>query len=223
AVELEGLLVSLDAPELSFHGIEPPHARRDVPGGPVRRVQHPAQRRERADRLALLFGRVVAERPRAWKRPLELRVNRSETVAECLALLHERIHLGERRVDLAPVWGPELPHGGELLLELLALQVHLLEPARVVEHVPREVRGIEDDPAPEQTELRPGGRGGDAQSEPDGQACGEEPRPSQRVREPTTGHRGGLLAKGGERGGAPPRWRGRARRAGPPASRRRAW
>ena len=96
----------------------------------------------------MLLRRVVPEGPGARKRPLKLLVDRPEAVGERLALLHERIHLGEGRVDLAPVWGAELPHGRELLLELLALHVHLLEPARVVQDVPGEVRGIEDDPAP---------------------------------------------------------------------------
>src|SRR5204862_8345966 len=115
-------------------------------------------RRERANCLGLLLGRVVPEGSNARKRPLKLRIDRAEAVGECLALLHERIHLAEGRVDLAPVWGPQLPQGGELLLELLALQVHLLEPARVVQDVAGEVRGIEHDPAADQAELYTGRR-----------------------------------------------------------------
>src|SRR2546427_360549 len=159
AVQLERLLVALDAPELPFHGVEPRHARREIPGRSVRRVQRTAQRRERANRLRLLLRRVVPEGLGARKRPLELRINRAEAVRERLALLHECVHLGEGRIDLPPVWGPELAHCRELLLQLLALQVHLLEPARVVQHVPGEVRGIEDDPAAKQPELRARGRG----------------------------------------------------------------
>src|SRR2546425_748838 len=93
AVQLERLLVALDAPELAFHGVEPRHARREVPGGPVRGVQRTAQRGEGAEGLGLLLRRVVPEHPGARKRPLELRVDRPEAVGERLALLHHRIHL----------------------------------------------------------------------------------------------------------------------------------
>src|SRR3989454_11077671 len=51
AVQLERLLVALDAPELPFHGVEPRHARREVPGGPVCSVQDPAQGGQRPGRL----------------------------------------------------------------------------------------------------------------------------------------------------------------------------
>src|SRR2546427_5819657 len=175
AVQLERLLVPLDAPELAFHGVEPGDARGEISARSVRRVQHTAQRREGPDRLGLLLRRVVPEGPGARKRPLKLLVDRPEAVGERLALLHERIHLGEGRVDLAPVWGAELPHGRELLLELLALHVHLLEPARVVQDVPGEVRGIEDDPAPKQPELCLRGRGSQAESERDDRARREKP------------------------------------------------
>src|SRR6266566_6640258 len=218
AVQLERLLVALDAPELAFHRVEPRHARREIPRRSVRGVQRPAQRRERANCLGLLLGRVVPEGPNARKRPLKLRIDRAEAVGERLALLHERIHLREGRVDLAPVWGPELPQGGELLLELLALQVHLLEPARVVQNVPGEVRGIEDDPAANQPELRARGRGSQAESERNDRTRGEEPRLSQRVREPTGLHGMGLLVEAGGRGADRPRSRDPARRAGPRAS-----
>src|SRR3989454_9312144 len=219
AVQLKRLLVSLDAPELAFHGVEPRHARREVPGGPVRRVQRTAQRRERADGLGLLLRRVVPEDLGARKRPLKLRIDRAEAVGERLALLHERIHLGEGRVDLTPVWGPELPQGGELLLALLALHVHLLEPAGVVQDVPGEVRGIEDDPAAEEAELRPGRTRCQGECERDDRARDEESRLSQRLREPTALHRVGLLVEARGRGADRPRTRDPARRAGPQASR----
>src|SRR3989442_3994016 len=132
AVQLQCLLVPLDAAQLAFHGVEPRHARREVPGGPVRGVQRTAQRGEGAGRLGLLLRRVVPEDLGARKRPLKLRIDRAEAVGERLALLHERIHLGEGRVDLTPVRGPELPQGRELLLELLALHVHLFEAPGVV-------------------------------------------------------------------------------------------
>src|SRR5713226_4495655 len=61
AVQLEGLLVPLDAPELALHGVEPGHARREVPGRPVRRVQGAAQRGQRPGRLGLLLRRIVPE------------------------------------------------------------------------------------------------------------------------------------------------------------------
>src|SRR6266571_3615314 len=218
AVQLERLLVALDAAELAFHGVEPRHARREVPGGPVCSVQDPAQGGQRPGRLRLLFRRVIAEHPGARERPLKLRIDRPQAVGERLALLHERIHLGEGGVDLAPVRGPELPQSRDLLLELLALQVHLFEPPGVVQDVPSKVGGIEHDPAAEKAELRPSGPGCEGESQRDDRARGEEPRLSQRLREPTALHRGGLLVEAGGRGADRPRCRGPARRAGPQAS-----
>ena len=208
----------LDAPELAFHGVEPRHARREIPRRSVRGVQRPAQRRERADRLGLLLRRVVPEGPDARKRPLKLRIDRPQAVGERLALLHDRIHLGEGRVDLAPVWGPELPQGGELLLELLALQVHLLEPARVVQNVPGEVRGIEHDPAADQAELRPGRRRRQHTAEQGERTRGEDPGLTQQSIERVACHRVVLLVLWGGRGADRPRSRDPARRAGPRAS-----
>src|SRR3989441_3901410 len=193
AVQLERLLVALNAPELPFHRVEPRHARREIPGGPVRGVQRPAKRRECADRLGLLLRRVVPEDLGARKRPLKLRIDRPQAVGERLALLHERIHLGEGGVDLAPVRGPELPQGGELLLKLLALHVHLLEPVGVVEDVPGKVRGIEHDPAPEQAELRPSEPGCEGESQRDDRACRKKPCLSRQQEERVACHRVRLL------------------------------
>src|SRR2546425_1029547 len=76
AVQLERLLVTLDAPKLAFHRVEPRHARREIPRRPVCGVQRPTQRRERPDRLGLLLRRVVPEDLGARKRPLKLRIDR---------------------------------------------------------------------------------------------------------------------------------------------------
>src|SRR3989449_117752 len=213
AVQLERLLVALNAPELPFHRVEPRHARREIPGGPVRRVQRPAQRRERARRLGLLLRRVVPEGPDARKRPLKLRIDCPQAVGERLALLHERIHLGEGGVDLAPVRGTELPQSRELLLELLALQVHLFEAPGVVEDVPSEVGGIEDDPAPKQPELR-AGRCRRAETDEHGErGRGEAAAFSRRSKERLACHRVSLLVQRGSRGGVRPIPRVPARRA----------
>src|SRR5712692_8250616 len=69
AIQLKGLLVPLDAPELALHGVKPGDAGRELPGRPVRRVQGAAQGGQRPDRLGLPLRRVVLEHPRARERP----------------------------------------------------------------------------------------------------------------------------------------------------------
>jgi hypothetical protein len=77
----------------------------------------------------------------------ELPIDRAQTIRERLPLLHQTIHLREHRTDLSPVRIPKLAHRDQLLLQLLALQVHLLEAPGVVQNVSGEIRWIEDDPA----------------------------------------------------------------------------
>ena len=67
---------------------------------------------------------------------------------------HESVEPRDGLANVSPRRTRQLPHRNELLLELLLLYRDLLEPPRVVQHVPCEVRGIEDDSASEQSELR---------------------------------------------------------------------
>ena len=144
----------------------------------TRRLLSDHLRHDRAHRgdgpfsLCPALGRPVPKDAIDRERCLELLTEVLEAIADCAAVSHESVELCDGLADVSPRRIRQLTHCDELLLELLLLHRDLLEPPRVVQHVPCEVRGIEDDPASEQSELRV--RGGRKQRQRDDKRAREE-------------------------------------------------